>query len=149
MRDGKLPVFELRVTPEGEHDYRLAIWQRSAVGNGNGKVEERIQQLATLAGPALHLALDQVLDALKREGHRASVLRPAEGTAQLSEETGVRLGLLFLALRPLRKVSRMEAIAAGIRAMPAEEVYYWFSKCATRQYARRAQQALRVLLAEE
>lgn len=149
MRESKLPVFELRVIPEGERDYRLAIWQRSVVGNGNGTVEERIQPLATIAGPALHLALDQVLDALKREGHRANVLRPAEGTFQLGEETGVRLGLLFLALKPLRKVSRMEGIAAGVRAMPAEETYYWFSKCATPRLARRAQHALRILLAGE
>jgi len=61
----------------------------------------------------------------------------------------VRLGLLFLALKPLTKVSRMEAIAAGLRGMSAEEAYYWFSKCAAREHARRAQQALRILLAGE
>jgi hypothetical protein len=43
----------------------------------------------------------------------------------------------------------MEAIAAGLRVMPGEEAYYWFSKCASRASAGRAQQALRILLAGE
>jgi hypothetical protein len=33
--------------------------------------------------------------------------------------------------------------------MPSEEAYYWYSKCTTPDYAGRAQQALRVLLAAE
>jgi len=37
----------------------------------------------------------------------------------------------------------------GLLAMPAEEAYYWYSKCAYGPLARRAQRALRILLAQE
>jgi hypothetical protein len=47
----------------------------------------------------------------------------------LREEWGVRAALLLLALKPLRKTSRMERIAQAIGAMTEEECYYWFSKC--------------------
>jgi hypothetical protein len=94
--------------------------------------------------------MDQVLDWLKREGHRASVLSPGrKDPLPLGEEAGVRLGLLFMALRPLVKVDRMEAIAAGLRSMPSEEAYYWFSKCGSRENGLHAQRALRILLAGE
>jgi len=172
VRDTRAPTFELRVVAEGEQGYRLALWQRAAGSCAPTRLSEEQEgtsavsplrgaergtggevgsrPLVTLAGSALQVALDQVLDALKREGHRATALRPTRGEPLvLGDEAGVRLGLLFLALKPLTKVSRMEAIAAGLRGMPAEEAYYWFSKCAARQHSGRAQQALRILLAGE
>lgn len=42
----------------------------------------------------------------------------------------------------------MEAISNAIWAMSPEEAYYWFSKCTDLLTARRAQRALRTLLAE-
>ena len=62
---------------------------------------------------------------------------------------GVRLGLLFLAVKPLRKVDRMSSISSQIHGMTEEEAYYWFSKSTAASTARRAQRAMRVLLAEE
>jgi hypothetical protein len=59
------------------------------------------------------------------------------------------LGLLFLAVRPMAKVERMDVIAQGIRSMTSEEAYYWYAKCTGSPAAERAQQALRVLLADE
>jgi hypothetical protein len=59
------------------------------------------------------------------------------------------LGLLFLAVRRLAKVERMEVIAQGTRAMTSEEAYYWYAKCTSSPAADRAQSALRLLLAEE
>jgi hypothetical protein len=103
VRGNGVPAFELRVLPQGEKDYRLALWQRAvqASGNANGKP----RQLAALAGLPLQVALDQVLDALKREGYRVSVLNRGQSEPlALGEESGVRLGLLFLALRPLTKL---------------------------------------------
>lgn len=141
-------TFELRVVPDGTDSYRLSLWQQTIQPNGADRTT--VHHLATLRGTPLQVALDQILDALKREGHRATVLRRGQEQAlPLSEETGVRLGLLFLALRPLSKVVRMEAVSAGLRQMPAEEAYYWFSKCAAPSSGRQAQRALRVLLARD
>ena len=61
----------------------------------------------------------------------------------------MRLGLLFLAVKPLRKVTRMASISEQVRGMADEEAYYWFSKATDGATARRAQRAMRVLLAEE
>ena len=58
----------------------------------------------------------------------------------------MRLGLVMLAVKPLSKASRIEAISHGIRTMPPEEAYYWYSKCTARDASERAQKALRVLL---
>lgn len=142
------PAFELHVVPASEREYRLALWQHAIPANGNPGAQAR--HLVTLSGVPLQVGLDQILDTLKREGYRASVLNPAQREPlTLKEEAGVRLGLLFLALKPLTKVSRMEQIAAGLRGMPGEEAYYWFSKCATERGRRHAQRALRILLAGE
>lgn len=139
--------FELRVLPDGERAYRLALWQRALTPNGSAAPA---RHLVTLGGVPLQVGLDQVLDTLKREGYRASVLAPGrQEPLALREEAGVRLGLLFFALKPLARVSRMEQIAAGLRSMPSEEAYYWFSKCADARHGRRAQHALRLMLAPE
>ena len=139
--------FELRVLPAGERAYRLALWQRAVAVNGSPPAA---RHLVTLGGVPLQVGLDQILDTLKREGYRPGVLHPGrQGPLALSEEAGVRLGLLFFALKPLARVSRMERIAAGLRAMPDEEAYYWFSKCASERGRGHAQRALRILLAGE
>ncbi len=145
MNTDTMPAFELRVMPEGEREYRLALWQRPVRSNGTVSVTHPV---ATLRGVPLQVAMDQVLEWLKREGHRASVLGPTtKEPLPLGEEAGVRLGLLFLALRPLVRVDRMESIAAGLRSMPSEEAYYWFSKCGSHRSELHAQRALRILLA--
>lgn len=141
-------AFELYVVPVGDREYRLALWQRAIPANGSPGAQAG--HIVTLGGVPLQVGLDQILDTLKREGHRATVLNPAQQEpVTLSEEAGVRLGLLFLALKPLTKVNRMEQIAAGLRGMPGEEAYYWFSKCAPQRGRRHAQRALRILLAGE
>ena len=114
MRDTRAPTFELRVVAEGEQGYRLALWQRAAGSCAPTRLSEEQEgtsavsplrgaergtggevgsrPLVTLAGSALQVALDQVLDALKREGHRATALRPTRGEPLvLGDEAGVRL----------------------------------------------------------
>lgn len=39
----------------------------------------------------------------------------------LSEEVGARLGLVFLAVKPLTKIGHVEQTSHGIRQMPSEE----------------------------
>ena len=90
------------------------------------------------------------MSALKRAGYRPSdVCRTRKAPFALPESAGVRLGLLMLAVKPLRKPDRMDAIARQIASMGEEEAYYWFSKGTSAEIARRAQKALRHLLARE
>lgn len=147
--------FELRVilladrAPGGRRDdeYGLALYQhpiRARVAQ-----EHQPQLVVRIWGTAFRAIVDRVLAALKDNGYRASELsRNRKAPFLLSEESGVRLGLLFLAAKPLRKLSRMEAISNAIWAMSPEEAYYWFSKCSDQSTGRRAQRALRILLAD-
>ncbi|NCC37084.1 MAG: hypothetical protein EOM24_34520 [Chloroflexia bacterium] len=149
----RAPAFELRVLPRGAASdsgprYRLALYQY--MPRTGASADAPLRHVVTLGGAALLVALDQVLEALRRTGQRATVLSPEHrDPIALGEEAGVRLGLLFLAIKPLSKVARMEAIATSIRSMPGEEAYYWFSKCARQKGRGSALRALRILLADE
>ena len=91
---------------------------------------------------------DHVFRALRKTGHRATELsRARHEPFILDEDTGVRLGLLFLAVKPLHKTTRIDSISGALRSMASEEAYYWFSKCTSDRTARFAQRALRILLA--
>jgi hypothetical protein len=151
--------FELRVTPATERAnhtaYNLALYQRlveppAAQRTLYREAPPEMQKVVEVGGSALRAVSDQVLDALKRSGYRATDLSANRREPfALSEESGVRLGLLFLAIKPITKMTRVEAISHGLRAMTSEEAYYWYSKCTTGPTADRAQKALRVLLAGE
>jgi hypothetical protein len=140
--------FELRVLPHGPQGYGLALYQGRVRGhNDNGASHAKVVQIW---GDPLKLVMDQALTAIKRAGYRPSDLsRTRQEPFHLREEDGVRLGLLFLALKPLRKLGRIEAIAEQVRGMEPEELFYWFSKTTGTQTARHAQRALRILMAEE
>ena len=130
--------FTLHVLPRADGTYGVELREAGNGGKSGGRTVVRAW------GPPLQAALDQVLEALRRSGYRPSDLhRRRQVPFALKEAWGVRVGLLLLALKPLRKVTRMECIAAAIREMPDEEVYYWFSKAAG---SRRAQRALRLLV---
>ncbi len=143
-RDPERP-FELRVEPRGDRDYGLALYQWPVAANGEAAV---LQRLASLSGGRLQGVADRVLQALKKNRYKATALsRGRSEPFLLNEETGVRLGLLFLAIGPIKRFERIEAISEGIRAMPSEEAYYWFSKCTAKGTSQRARRALRLLLA--
>ena len=96
----------------------------------------------------LRAIADHVLQSLRGAGYKATDLSATRRQPfRLDEETGLRLGLLFLAIRPLSRMDRVEGISAALRTMPSEEAYYWFSKCATGAGAESARRALRFLLA--
>ena len=91
-----------------------------------------------------------MLVTLKRAGYRPYDLsRSRKAPFSLTEEQGVRLGLLFLAVKPLHKTSRMSEISEHIASMTDEEAYYWFSKITDSRQGRRSQKAMRILLARE
>lgn len=139
--------FELHVEPRDDQSYALAIYQWPVKANG---VPPEAKRIVTLGGVNLQAVADHVLEALRRGGYKTTDLSPKRQTPfHLDEETGLRLGLLFLTIAPLSRLDRIETISREIRTMPSEEAYYWYSKCTDPFYSSRAQQALRVLLAAE
>ena len=142
--------FELRVEAGKSQDYGLALYRMPARGEHlNGSVEEW-QLVVRIRGTPMRAVMDQILGTIKRAGYRASDLSRSRKTPfHLSEEPGVRLGLLMLAVKPLRKASRMSDISEQIQAMAEEEAYYWFSKSTDNGVGRRCQKAMRILLAKE
>jgi hypothetical protein len=142
--------FELRVVRRGETDYGLSLHQRPAAGRGQAEGNGHWPLLVQAWGTPLQSVMDQVLTVIREAGYRATDLsRNRQAPFALTEEQGVRLGLLLLAVKPLRKVVRMTSISEQVRSMTDEEAYYWFSKSTSSTTARRAQRAMRVLLAEE
>ena len=145
--------FELRVIPRAGNGYGLALYQWPVAANAGQPADAppaRPQCLVELAGDPLRAVADHVLEALRRAGYKATDLsRERREPFRLDEETGLRLGLLFLTVKPLTRMNRIEAISSALRTMPSEEAYYWFSKCTAAQSAVNAQRALRILLAGE
>lgn len=134
--------FLLYVLPRPDGSYGVELRQRL---NGAARPEE--QSLVRAWDGPFQASLPQVVEALRKSGYRPSDLsRTRREPFELREEQGVRLALTLLALKPLRKTTRMERIAEAIRSMPDEEAYYWFSKALSAGSARRA---LRLLLGGE
>ena len=145
QRDPARP-FDLYVTPDGD-TFRLALDQWPTRSDGPALAPVR---LAALGGPQLQAVLDAVLAALRAGGYKPTDLTPKRRAPfHLPEAAGARLALVFWAVAPLTRFDRIETIARGLAAMPAEETLYWFSKCSAPASAPRARQALRVLLAGE
>lgn len=137
--------FDLEVLRREGGGYGLTLRQLKR----NGSKPEPIPVVRAWGMP-LRAVTDSVLQALKDSGYRQDDLKSSRKTPfHLREQVGVRLGLLLLAVKPLRRHVRVEQVAEGVRRMPDEEAYYWYSKCTTKTNARRAQHALRVLLAPE
>lgn len=139
--------FELRVMPGDGGDYGLALYQWPVAAN---REVPKPQRLVSLAGDSLRSVADHVLAALHNSGYKVTDLSHSRRKPfWLDEETGLRLGLLFLAIKPLSRMDRVEAISGRLRTMSSEEAYYWFSKCTAAANAANAQRALRILLADE
>jgi hypothetical protein len=130
---------------------RMREFNKEQVGgqDRNGKAEEW-QLVVRVHGQPMKAVLDQVRATIKKAGYKASELaRTRETPFCLTESQGVRLGLLFLAVKPLRKASRMGDISEQVQGMTDEEAYYWFSKTTATKTGRRAQKAMRMLFAKE
>jgi hypothetical protein len=139
--------FEVIVEQRDENSYALALYQWPFKANG---VKPQAKKVVTVGGVNLQAVADHVISALKKSGYKATDLSARRRAPfRLNDENGVKLGLLFLTVAPLSRMDRIEAISRELRDMPIEEAYYWYSKCTTPEYAGRAQQALRVLLAAE
>lgn len=140
--------FELRVDQHGETAYALSLYQKNPKRNRNREADP--SKVVQVWGDPLRAVIDQVLTALRKNRYKPTDLkRTRTSPFHLNEEEGVRLGLLFLAVKPLRKLSRIERIADRIRGMELEELYYWYSKSTASHDGQRAQKAFRILTAEE
>ncbi|WP_456429967.1 DUF7680 family protein [Rhodocaloribacter sp.] len=146
--------FALFTLPDGD-GYRVALYQHGRRRDpGQPPLGETLALPSTLwgielGGDALRAVSDRLLAALRANGHRPSDLaRRPKTPFYLDEVTGLRLALVFLAVKPLSRFDRIEAVSNGIRHMSDEEAYYWFSKCSSGPQAARAQKALRVLLGD-
>lgn len=163
--DSRAP-FELRIIVENNGKlsngtYRLAIVQvnRSLPALSNKILNDQSMKqtnppkqrtVSELGGIPLKIVADAILEALRKNGYSATELNAQRQEAfLLSEESGVRLALIFLAIQSLKKTNRMEEISHGIQVMTAEELYYWFAKCTSSRNAERALKALRLLLSDE
>jgi hypothetical protein len=139
----------------GSTSYTLTLAQRIVEPDPDQLPSGRRSQagmttIVSLNGDNLKAVADHVIEALRQGGYKATNLSPERARPfYLPETVGVRLGLVFMAVKPLSKLRRIEAISHGIRQMPLEEAYYWYSKCTDADTADRAQKALRVLLAAE
>jgi hypothetical protein len=152
---GDVSEFELRVLPETNEGYRLAYTQKIIEAQPDQpylyqppalKARVRVE----LGGDSLRAVADVVLEALRQNGYKPTDLGATRREPfHLGEQTGVRLGLIFLAVKPVSKANRIEQISQGVRQMTDEELYYWYSKCSGGPTAERAQKALRLLLSEE
>ncbi|MDI6769437.1 MAG: ASCH domain-containing protein [Anaerolineales bacterium] len=147
--------FELRVLPETGNGYRLEFTQKLAEAVPDQPFLYQQPTIKTrvsveLGGDALRAIADQVIETLRQNGYKPTDLSASRREPfHLDEQTGVRLGLIFLAVKPITKTARIEAISQGVRGMTAEELYYWYSKCSGGPAAERAQKALRILLSSE
>ncbi len=121
-------------------------------GDGDGSRSHELCRVAGASGDVLRAVMDHLLAALRANDYKATDLARAVGSKTpfyLDEFSGLRLALILMAVKPLVRHDRIEAIGQGIQAMSAEEAYYWFSKCTAGPDAVHAQKALRVLLAGE
>ena len=140
--------FELRVLTISDNAYGLELRQHRL--NGDLDTDDPMPRVVSIWGTPLTVVLDHVLESLKKNGYQSSELRANRRMPfVLAEEQGVRLGLLFLAVKPLRKPNRIESVSRAIRQMETEEAYYWFSKCSRSTDGRRACRAARIMMAEE
>jgi hypothetical protein len=142
--------FELRIVLDQPQDYGLALFRMPARGESINGTGRDWRQVVSIHGTPMRAVMDQILSTIKQAGYRPSDLsRSRKAPFLLSEELGVRLGLLLLAVKPLRKSSRMTDISEQIQSMASEEAYYWFSKMTDNLVGRRSQKAMRILLAKE
>ena len=140
-------AFELRVLPRDGLGYGVALY-RVEVQRGNPDPAGEL--VIRVWGDPLLGVLDRVLAAIRRAGYRSTDLSAKRRAPfRIAEEDAVRLGLLFAALKPLRKHRRIAEVARAVFSMEPEEAHYWFSKVTTGPEQGRVRRALRIMVSDE
>ena len=140
-------AFELRVHPRAGLGYGVALYRVEA---HRGDTDPAGELVIRVWGDPLLGVLDQALAAIRRAGYRSADLSAKRRAPfRIAEEDAVRLGLLFAALKPLRKHRRIEEVARAVSSMEPEEAHYWFSKVTTGPEQGRVRRALRIMVSDE
>ena len=138
---------------ESADAFELLVFPHRASGFGVELAEDRNgdagRRVVRCWGTGLTGVHDHLLEALKASGYRPDALKPTRRKPfALSETVGVRLGLLLLAVKPLRKPRRIEDVSVAVRELADDEAYYWYAKATDRYHGRRAQRAFRDLVSD-
>jgi hypothetical protein len=129
----------------------VVVLQRVVRRAGEG-AEIAFVPVARAEGLPLEVATPLLAAAVRECGQSAERLgrpsREGDPPLELGEAVGARVALALVAVRPLRRLDRMEAVVRGIGEMTSEEALYWFARV-MRGPGPRVLRALRVLLARE
>lgn len=104
--------FRLYVYPRPQGAYGLTLSQEMVKGtpNGNGS-SAGWRRLVRVYGLPLQAVAEDIFAILKQAGYRPNDLKRERRTPlELAEENGVRLGLLFMMVKPLSKGERITSI---------------------------------------
>ncbi len=148
-----MQTFHLLVDPRRNNETELTLLIEPISRRPHARTELKPERVVSIWGNPLAAAYPTVHELLRPEGYRPSDLRPGRRTTlKLKEDCGVRLGLLMKAVKPLRKLVRIQTVIEGVQGMSREEAAYWFSKAINSPddaERRRAMKAMRILLAKE
>jgi hypothetical protein len=140
----QLHQFQLAVKPLPNASYALTVLQRPFPASRNGRTLPCIK-MGSIDGLALISTQDIVLDVLRSNHYKPTVIQhDKKKHLGLSEESGIRLSVLFKAISSLSNLDHIRTLQQTIWAMSDEEAYYWFAKCYGPN-GRRGVRALRIL----
>jgi hypothetical protein len=129
MKNLSRQPFQLAVEPLHNATYALALFQRPFPASRDGHDLPYVH-VGRISGLALVSAQDLVLEVLRKHHYKPAVLQHGKKKRlDLSEESGVRLSVLFKAIAFLSNLDHIRALQHAIWAMSDEETYYWFAKC--------------------
>lgn len=57
------------------------------------------------------------------------LMKPTARSVLVPESIGVRIALVYIAIKPIRRVDKQRACVRQLREMSTEECYYWHSLC--------------------
>lgn len=136
---------DVKEKSDGELDF-------SDVGSPSGRTPDdwkwndwcalKISTLSNSRQQAAHRLVRNVLD---DSGINIGFVTRGEGSVVLTEGSGVRLTIAFLAMKRLQKYEKLTSVADSIARMSLEECYYWHAKCRSPS-SPNGVKALRVLL---
>jgi hypothetical protein len=103
-------------------------------------------KIASLSNSRQQAVQRLVRDALADSEIDTDCVTRGEGSVVVSEDTGIRLTIAFLAMKRLQKYEKLTTVADSIARMSIEECYYWHAKCRSPSNPNGVK-ALRTLLA--
>ena len=143
--------YKLIVKPHDDGTFSLDLVQNPP-GDSRPTKKRRSTYRSSISGWRLDSALGMIRKTLKESGYKPTDLKRSRKTPfNLDETSGVKLNILFLALRDVKKRTKSENIIFGISDMSREEALYWHSKIEhdSSRTKQSGVKALRILLGGE